>query len=508
MALNFSGLFSGGNLFGGSEPETLSLPGLYSKEQAQAARDNARRQAVFSMAAKLLEAGNYSTTPRTLGSALAGGVMAGQQAYQNALNSNMTNRMNTLKMAEVIKGIQRDRQMREYGSKLYKAPTITMGPMTDSTSAVGRELISQGATGTDPEDLAFQAQNLAMTSEALNQNRKPGDADYQPLTVGEPTLDTSVLARMNALDPKATGEYLTNYKTMTELSRPDIKESGGILYAVSPDGTSVKPITTPRGEFTGDYKNAAIVKFGGATTMDGINQWIANEAQRRGVDPVAFGKQQMEDFQNYVATYAKAKAASVNLPAKTDETMAVGLARKVLENNEKIPAVQASTNLMMRLRRAVLSNPITGTAAQQRRDIANLLASVGEAFGADVSGLRDSVNKSDTDLALTAMGVLKYMATQGGARGFAGNETQILVNAFTNPNMGIEARLAAIDSIIQENVRLIESFNKDARNYELARQGKPLDMSVTAPSVQDLQSRPPNTLDALIQERNNRLRNR
>lgn len=498
MAFNFSGLF------GGSEPEMLSLPGLYTKEQAQTARDNAERQAMFALGAKLLEAGGYSTTPRTLGSALAGGVMAGQQAYQNALNSNMTNRMNTLKMAEVIKGMQRDQQMRQYGSRLYKTP-IKLGPMTDSTSEVGRELIGQGVTGTDPEDLAFQAQNLAMTSEALNQNRNPGDADYQPLSVGEPTLDMSVLARMNALDPKATGEYLTNYKTITELTRPDIKESGGIWYSVSPDRKTVTPITTSRGEFTGDYKNAAIVKFGGATTMAGVEEWIASEAKRRGVDPVAFRKQQMDDFQNYVATYAKAKSAQVNLPAKTDETMAIGLAKKVLENNEKIPAVQASTSLMMRLRRAVQSNPITGTAAQQRRNLTNLLATVGESFGADVSKLRNSVALSDTDLALTAMSVLKYMATQGGARGFAGNETQILVDAFTNPSMGMEARLAAIDSIIQENVRLMESFNKDARNYELAREGKPLDMSITVPSLQDVQSRPPTLFDALIQEKYNRV---
>lgn len=485
MALNFSELFSGGNFFGGSEPEMLSLPGLYSKEQAQAARDNARRQAVFSMAAKLMEAGDYSTKPRTLGSALAGGVMAGQQAYQNALNSNMTNRMNTLKMAEVIKGMQRDQQMRQYGSRLYKTP-IKLGPMTDSTSQVGRELISQGVTGTDPEDLAFQAQNLAMTSEALNQNRNPGDAGYQPLSVGEPTLDTSVLARMNALDPKATGEYLANYKTMTELKRPTIQVVDGVAMAISPDGKSATPITTRDGRFTGEYQNIAVKMFGGNTTMDGINKWIEAQAASRGLDPKELSKELWTQFDSAVNAEQDRKRTMVNTAAPQGDFLSV-LAKDYAGGLAGIKDIEKSNRMLGALYRAIQQNDLTGgTLAQARAEGLRLISTAIRAAGGDSSKIDAIVNRSDIDKASTASTVLATMAQMGGARGFAQSETQILVDAFTNQNMTKEARLAVIAQFIANNNAAMQAVKDSGQRYRDALAGKRVEDSIVIPSLTDV----------------------
>ena len=107
MATDFSNIF-------GRQPSYLD--GLLSDEEINNLQKQANTQAIFNIAAGLLEAGSPSREPTSLGQGIARGFFGGQQAYQDAYK----NALQGLMMEEKLRPLK---TRRDVEAKLKKMPT-------------------------------------------------------------------------------------------------------------------------------------------------------------------------------------------------------------------------------------------------------------------------------------------------------------------------------------------------------------------------------------------------
>jgi hypothetical protein len=83
------------DVFGTGGTQTLGLLGM-SPEEVQRARDDAQAQALFSLAGRLFQGGNT-------GRSIAEGLQLGQQAYKQALQGQMSERLQTEQIQEMLR---------------------------------------------------------------------------------------------------------------------------------------------------------------------------------------------------------------------------------------------------------------------------------------------------------------------------------------------------------------------------------------------------------------------
>ncbi len=183
------------------------LGGLLGEDELKRLQGQASDQALTNMATALLQAGAPSRTPTGGALAIAQGLQMGQQAYKNALNQGLQEKMVAMQLGEQMRKAQEAQAVRQFLPNL----------------------IQPGAVTTTPEQLTMYGQPTQGVVRDDEGNLMPGGAVI-PATVSQasPTINKDALLKLAIASP----ESFAKYKSLL----PEYKFEGGLAYEVSPFG--------------------------------------------------------------------------------------------------------------------------------------------------------------------------------------------------------------------------------------------------------------------------------
>ncbi len=94
--------------------------GLLGEEELQRARDYAQQQALQNSAMALLQAGAPSRTPGGGALAIAQGLQMGQQAYKQAMQQGLEDKLNAMKVGQMLQDLKSQQQMKDIFPQVFK----------------------------------------------------------------------------------------------------------------------------------------------------------------------------------------------------------------------------------------------------------------------------------------------------------------------------------------------------------------------------------------------------
>jgi hypothetical protein len=172
------------------------LGGLLGEDELKRLQGQAQSQSNLGMAAALLRAGAPSRTPGGGALAIAEGLQMGQQAYKQALNQGLQEKMQGMQVQELIRKQQEAEQVRKFLPQLIQ-PGAT-------------ELNFSG----DPAQIAQYFQT-------------PGQG-VLPMQQGPATINRDALQRLALAAPEQFARIAPSLKAM----QPEYREAGGMLYEI------------------------------------------------------------------------------------------------------------------------------------------------------------------------------------------------------------------------------------------------------------------------------------
>ena len=92
------------DLFGSSGTDSLGLLGM-SSDDIKRARDDAQAQALLALSGRLFQGGNT-------GQSIAQGLQMGQQAYKQAMNEQLGDKLQTVKLQELMRQQQEAQEIK------------------------------------------------------------------------------------------------------------------------------------------------------------------------------------------------------------------------------------------------------------------------------------------------------------------------------------------------------------------------------------------------------------
>ena len=92
------------DIFGSSGTDSLGLLGM-SQEDIKRARDDAQAQAMYALAGRLFQGG-------TTGQSIAQGLQMGQQAYKQAMNEQLGDKLQTIKLQDMLRQQQEAQEIK------------------------------------------------------------------------------------------------------------------------------------------------------------------------------------------------------------------------------------------------------------------------------------------------------------------------------------------------------------------------------------------------------------
>lgn len=169
------------------------LGGLLGQDELKRLQDQAQGQSNLSMATALLRAGAPSRTPGGGALAIAEGLQMGQQAYKQALNQGLQEKMQGLQVQDLIRKRQEDEQVRKFLPQIMQP-----GAMQQNWS---------GASG------------------QIGDYFKTGEI---PMQQGPSTINRDALQKLALAAPEQFAKLSSGLKAL----QPEYKEAGGILYEI------------------------------------------------------------------------------------------------------------------------------------------------------------------------------------------------------------------------------------------------------------------------------------
>lgn len=176
------------------------LGGLLGEDELRRLQGQAQDQSTMSMATALLRAGAPSRTPGGGALAIAEGLQMGQQAYKQALNQGLQEKMQALQIGDSIRKRQESEQMRKLFPQIFKME-----------STPDQQVTEQNWSGA-PEQIGEYFQSGAIPTQTTT---IPGTR-----TMSVDTNKLQALAAMSS-DPLAT------YASLAKLV-PDLRKAGFI----------------------------------------------------------------------------------------------------------------------------------------------------------------------------------------------------------------------------------------------------------------------------------------
>lgn len=157
------------DIFGSSGTDSLGLLGM-SQEDIKRARDDAQAQAMYALAGRLFQGGNT-------GQSIAQGLQMGQQAYKQAMNEQLGDKLQTVKLQEFMRQQQEAQEIKRrqaaveniIGKAYQPAQTVyeQLTPQQMEQAAAGQRAVGQTTT-----PARFDIQSAAPVLMALPEGRK------------------------------------------------------------------------------------------------------------------------------------------------------------------------------------------------------------------------------------------------------------------------------------------------------------------------------------------------
>lgn len=195
--------------FYGTTPDYLG--GLLGETELNRLRGQAQDQSLMTMATALLQAGAPSRTPGGGALAIAQGLQQGQQAYKQALNQGLQEKMAALQVGEQMRKLKESEQMRKMFPQIFK-----MEGTPDQTVEVS------------PEQLMMRGQPTQGVVRDDEGNMMPGGSIVPAVTQVIPgqrtmSVDTNKLQALAAM----SSNPLETYTSLAKLV-PDLRKAGFI----------------------------------------------------------------------------------------------------------------------------------------------------------------------------------------------------------------------------------------------------------------------------------------
>jgi hypothetical protein len=207
--------------------------GLLGEDELSRLRQQAQEQGTLNTAMALLQAGAPSRTPGGGALAIAQGLQQGQQAYRQALNQGLQEKMAGLQVQDLMRKRQEEEAVRRFLPQIMQP-----GQVTEQLTMYGQP--TQGVIRDDEGNL-MPGGGVMRTQQPSTINR---DA-LQQLALAAPEQFAKLSASLKALQPeyKAVGDY---------------------LYEISPYGGEAKQVATggKKAILTGEESNIALRLFG------------------------------------------------------------------------------------------------------------------------------------------------------------------------------------------------------------------------------------------------------
>lgn len=186
------------------------IPGLLGEEEAQRLQAQARQSGLLSLGLNLLAAGGPSAVPVGIGQALAGGLQAGQQAYQNVYSQR-------LQELEIARKLQEQRQL-------------------EQEQLAARQLM--------PKILTQGQQMPTFYGQATQAPLRDDEGNLMPgagMRVGQPQIDMNTLQALLTQAPSVAAKILPTVETFRKMTAPErvTLSEGQQLYEMTPEGMQV-----------------------------------------------------------------------------------------------------------------------------------------------------------------------------------------------------------------------------------------------------------------------------
>jgi hypothetical protein len=192
--------------------------GLLGEDELRRLQGQASSQGQMTLANALLRAGAPSRTPGGGALAISEGLQMGQQAYKQALNQGLQEKMQGLQVQDMIRKQQEAEQVRRFLPQLMQP-----GQMTQNWSGA-------------PEQIG----NYFQTGEI-------------PMQQGPSTINRDALQRLAVAAPEQFAKIAPGLKAM----QPEYKEAGGMLYEIPAySGTPTVVGGKPKEDLAGPVKQA------------------------------------------------------------------------------------------------------------------------------------------------------------------------------------------------------------------------------------------------------------
>lgn len=192
--------------------------GLLGEDELKRLQGQAQSQSNLGMAAALLRAGAPSRTPGGGALAIAEGLQMGQQAYRQALNQGLQEKMQGLQVQDLIRKRQEDQAVRQF------LPQIFQQGQPVQTAPAQLTMRGQPTQGVVRDD---EGQML------------PGGAEIPAqFATGPTTINRDALQRLALAAPEQFGRISAGLKAL----QPEYKFEGGIAYQIDPFGGGVKQV--------------------------------------------------------------------------------------------------------------------------------------------------------------------------------------------------------------------------------------------------------------------------
>lgn len=175
--------------------------GLLGEDELSRLRQQAQEQGTLNTAMALLQAGAPSRTPGGGALAIAQGLQQGQQAYRQALNQGLQEKMAGLQVQDLMRKRQEEEAVRRFLPQIMQP-----GQVTEQLTMYGQP--TQGVIRDDEGNL--------MPGGGVMRTQQPS------------TINRNALQQLALAAPEQFGKLSASLKAL----QPEYKEAGGVLYEI------------------------------------------------------------------------------------------------------------------------------------------------------------------------------------------------------------------------------------------------------------------------------------
>lgn len=398
------------------------LTGLLGEDELNRLKGQAQSDAMLNMATALLQAGAPSRVPGSGALAIAQGLQQGQQAYKNALQQGLQEKVMAMQVGEMARKQQEAQRMREMFPQIFnvsETPAVSQQAWSGSPSEIGQY---------------FQTGQIPTIT-------TPGQRSI--------SVDTNKLQALAAM----SSNPLETYASLAKLV-PDLRKAGFIGGATqgenpfaifSTDETLPKSIRNVAKQYESSYEKGMI----DPEKVDERIRQLGDAAQRAATQ--AGNEQLRRDQMAQSLMIAQGQQAITGMMAQ--ERIEAAREKKEAAATTKADAKSQLTDIVSNLKKNYETlREEGGIVSEQDTGLANIGARIsssglGQLAGGAI-GTRTQAERQKIEQTRPLLLNLIKNATGMSAQQMNSNaEMQLYLNAATNPQLSYEANMEALKNL-------------------------------------------------------------